>query len=153
MLRRSLRAAVQVLLVVSVFNLSACNVYVPTGIEDLERPDRVRVYLSVPSEFELLDLTANNVSSVDGEVVRWDDEELVLSVWWLESSYGLEFRGQGETIVVPRQHINHIEERKFSVAKTAGLIGILVVAFAVGVGSLAAAGASGSNGGPPDPPN
>jgi hypothetical protein len=150
---RVLRWAVNALVLVSAINLAGCTVYVPTGIERLERPDRVRVYLSAPGQFELLDLTANNVTVVDGEVVRWDDESLVLSVWWLEAASGLEFKAVGETIVVQRENINHIEERKISFAKTVGLVAIVVVAFAVGVGALASVGGSGSGGGPPDPPN
>ncbi len=152
MVFRGLRSALHLVLAVSLLNLTACHIYVPTGVGRLERPDRVRVHLAVPGQFELLDLTAKDVTVVDGEVVRWDEETLVLSVWWLESRYGLEFRGQGETIVVRREHINHIEERKISVLNTAVLIGLFTAAMAVGVGALASAGASGNGSGPDDPP-
>jgi hypothetical protein len=153
MSRRVLSWAVNLLLLVSVMNLAGCRVYVPTGIETLERPDRVRVYLSEPGEFELLDLTANNVTMVDGEVVRWDDEALVLSVWWLEAANGLEFRALGETITVQREHISRLERRKISVGKTVGLVAVVVVAFAVGVGAVAGIAGGGSGSGDSDPQN
>ena len=85
---RLLKSALNLLLLVSAIGLAGCHAYVPTGIESLERPDRVRVYLSEPDSFELLDLTAKDVRVVDGEVVRWDDDTLVLSVWWLEAANG-----------------------------------------------------------------
>lgn len=150
---RLLKSAVNLLLLVSAIYLAGCLAYVPTGIESLQRPDRVRVYLLEPGRFELLDLTANNVTVVEGEVVRWDDDTLVLSVWWLEAGSLLEFRAQGETIVVRRDNLNHVERRKISIGKTVGLVAIVAVAFAVGVGALVSVGGGGGGSGPPDPPN
>ncbi len=132
-----LRRGVALVLLILV---GACMNYVPASVEQVKRPDRVRVRLSVPGTYELMDLTANRVIEIDGEVVRWDDEELVLSAWWLAGEGGLEFRGVGETVVVRREHIGEIERRKVSPVKTAGLIGAGVLATALGVATLASPG-------------
>jgi hypothetical protein len=146
-----LRPALHTVLALALLNLTACHHYLPTGIEAVERPDRVRVTLSEPIDVELLDLTARDIVLLDGEVVRWDDDTLVLSVWWLTASNGMEFRAQGETTVVPREQLNHLELKQFSLLKTIGLAALFTGLLAVGVGTLAAAGVIGSGSGPSDP--
>ncbi|MGD2217274.1 MAG: hypothetical protein PVJ64_10965 [Gemmatimonadales bacterium] len=126
---------------------AACHHYVPVSVDRLERPDRVRVHLSVAGSYELLDLTAADVTQIEGEVVRWDEASLVLSAWWLVARSGLEFRGQGETVVVQREHIAAIEERRISAWKTVALVGGGAAVMAIGVGSLGAVGSSGSSNG------
>jgi hypothetical protein len=146
-----MRPALHSLLALSLLNLTACHHYLPTEIEAVERPNSVRVNLSEPSDFELLELIARDIVMLDGEVVRWDDEALVLSVWWLTADNGTEFRAQGETAIVPREQINHLELKEFSLLKTIGLAALFTGLMAVGVGTLAAAGLIGSGSGPDDP--
>lgn len=146
-----MRPALHAVLVLSLLNLTACHHYLPSEIDAVERPNRVRVTLSEPSDFELLDLVARDIVLLDGEVVRWDDETLVLSVWWLTANYGTEFRAQGETAIVPREQVNHLELKQFSLLKTIGLAALFTGLLAVGVGTLAAAGVIGSGSGPDDP--
>lgn len=150
--RGFLRPALHTVLALALLNLTACHHYLPTGVENVERPDRVRVTLAEPMDVELLDLTARDVVVLDGEVVRWDDETLVLSVWWLTANNGLEFRAQGETAVVPRERLNGLELRKFSLLKTVGLAALFTGLMAAGIGTLAAAGVIGSGSGPSNPP-
>ncbi len=144
MLWRRHTLATRVTALVALTTLAACQHYVPTTIEQTERPQRVRVHLSNPVSVELLDITAHNATLIDGEVVRWDDEELVLSVWWIEGPGNSEYRGQGETAVIPRSHIAAIEAREISVGKSLALAGMVVLVTIVGVGTLTATGGSGS---------
>lgn len=151
MLFRRRNAVRRSLALLALVALAACHNYVPVTVDRLERPDRVRVHLSVAGSYELLDLTANDVIEIEGEVVRWDEASLVLSAWWLVARGGLEFRGQGETVVVQREHIAAIEERRISALKTAALVGLGAAAMGIGVGSLGAIGSSGtSNPGNPE---
>jgi hypothetical protein len=135
----------------ALLGVAACQHYVPATVNDLERMNRVRVRLSEPLEVELMDLTANNATLLDGEVVRWDDESLILSVWWVEAMGGLEFRGVGETVEVPRDQIAELEERKISVFQTVGLAALLVAGMVLIGSAFSGAGSSGEDGEDPPP--
>jgi hypothetical protein len=148
-----MKRALHTVLALSLLNLTACHHYLPTEVEAVERPNRVRVTLSEPQDFELLDLVARDIVQVEGEVVRWDDETLVLSVWWLRANNGNEFRAQGETAAVPRERVNHLERKQFSLLETIGLAALFTGLMAVGVGTLSAAGVIGSGSGPSNPPH
>lgn len=130
--------------------LLGCYSYVETGLPTLERGDRVRVYLSEPATFDVGELTANNIVRMDAEVVRWDEEELVLSAWWLTAAAGREFNGNGRTVYVPRGQLDAIERRSVNGLQT----GLLVAGSVAGLVALGAAVGGGIGGGGGDgPPN
>lgn len=136
-----------------IFSLTGCYSWVGTGPAELERGDRVRVYLSEPSSFDVGSLTANNVVRLDAENVRWEDGQLVLSAWWLTAAGGREFAGDGRTVYVSGERIDLIERRQINGIETglvvAGtVVGLVLLGAAVG-GTGGAGGNGGGNGGTP----
>lgn len=133
---------------------AGCFSYAPiNGHEPAPRlGTEVRAHLSTPESFQLTNVTANNVVEVDGEVVRWEDERLVLSAWWLRALNGTEHRGIGETVNIPTSSLGTVERKRVSVAKTGALAGFGVL-LAVLFNSALTSGAGGGEGpGPPPPP-
>jgi hypothetical protein len=147
MLLRRHSAFIRATALTALLSLVACQHYVPTTIEQTERPDRVRVHLSRPVSVELLDLTAHNATVIDGEVVSWSDDQLILSVWWIEAGGQSEYRGQGETAVIPRSDIASIESREISLVNTLMLAGVVVLTIVLGAGALAEVAGSSDDGG------
>lgn len=104
---------------------SGCYVYVPlkSSTPPPVRGAAVRARLAEPGRFRLTDVTAENVSSVDGEVVEWNADRLVLSAFWVRSNSGLEHKGVGETVVLPRTTIATVERKQISLARSSALAG------------------------------
>lgn len=130
--------------------LNGCFTYAPTqSVPD--RATRVRVLLSSPTDFRLTDFTANEVVVAEGELIRADGEELVLSALDLQARSGYEFAGKGETLTIPRSNVASIQTKRISVARSVLLAGALVVVMTamerlIGVGG---GGDDGGGGGPP----
>jgi hypothetical protein len=98
----------------------------------------------------LINLTANNVVQVDGEVVRWEEDRLVLSAWWLRGANGIEHRGIGETVNIPRGFLGSVERKQVSVARTGVLVGVIALLAVLAQASLGGGGGpEGPGGGPP----
>jgi hypothetical protein len=111
----------------------------------------VRAYLDVPGQFELQEITVNNVVRVDGEVIEFDDGQLWLSGFWFVSASGLEHKGVGETVAMNLNSLGSLERKRFSIAKSVGLAGAfaLISILLQTSGSLG----GGSEGGGPDKPS
>lgn len=105
--------------------LSGCFTYAPTR-DAPGQAARVRVTLSSPADFRLRDFTANEVVVAEGEVVRVEEERLVLSALELRARSGYEFIGQGETIAIPRSNVAVLETRRVSAWRSALVAGALV---------------------------
>jgi hypothetical protein len=129
--------------------LGGCYGYVPYRAgEALQSPQRVRVHLRVPQDVRLADVTANNVTLLDGEVVSADSSMLVVSTNFVTAGSGAEQLGGGATARIPRSAIDSLELRRFSKARTAGLAGIIGVLTAITAGLMTgSATGSGSGGG------
>jgi hypothetical protein len=109
----------------------------------------VRAHLSTPESFPLTNLTANNVVEVDGEIVRWEEDRLVLSAWWLRAGSGIEHRGIGETVNIPRSSLGAVERKQLSVTRTGVLVGFIALLGVLAQAALSAgAGPEGSQNGP-----
>lgn len=134
-------------------SLTGCykHVDVPAGPEDIERGDRVRVYLAEPRQYRLQEVSPNNVVLLDGEAALWTDTSMVLSTWWLRSATGREFRANGESVHLALPDIERIERREIAALKTAGLaLGVVGAAVLVGAALLSIGGGeNGGNGGQP----
>jgi hypothetical protein len=76
--------------------LSGCFTYSPARSAPGQAA-RVRLTLTSPADFRLADFTANEVVVVEGEIVRADTQEVVLSALELRARSGYEFIGQGAT--------------------------------------------------------
>ena len=107
--------------------LSGCFTYSPARSAPGQAA-RVRVTLSSPADFRLAEFTANEVVVAEGEIVRADSAEVVLSALELRARSGYEFVGQGATLVIPRSNIAVLETRRISVWRSALIGGALVAA-------------------------
>ncbi len=108
---------------------------------------RVRVHLSTPTDYRLLDFTANEVVVAEGEVVRSDSQVLVLSAMALKGRTGTEFSGRGESITIPRERIAALHRQQLSPSRTLLLGGALAVMATVTSRVVGASGGSGGDGG------
>lgn len=119
---------------------------------EVKQGQRIRVHLAEPGDYALTDVAPRNVTLIDGELIQWTEDELLLSASWMRTRSGLEFAGRGETVVVPLTAISLVERRVVSAGKTAGItLAILGAITAMG----AVFGGSGGEGGvgqPPVPP-
>jgi hypothetical protein len=119
---------------------------------ELKQGQRIRVHLSEPGDYALTDLAPRNVTLIDGELIDWTEDELLLSVLWMKTGSGMEFAGRGETVAVPGTAIGLVERRVVSAGKTVG-IALLIGGAVAAIGVVF--GASGGEGGgtqPPAPP-
>jgi hypothetical protein len=141
-----LRAA----LVLLSFLFSACYSYVPVETVPQRRGTGVRVGLTVPQDIRLIEVTANDIATVDGELVAVDSSIVVLSAMRVESLTGYESLAGGATVRIPREHIAELQEKRFSVLRSAGLVGLALL-FTAGLGEVLGAGGDdrgGDTGGP-----
>jgi len=123
---------------------------------ELPLPDRgasVRAHLSEPGRFRLFDVTAENVVRVDGEVVGWSTDSLIMSAWWLQSGSGLEHKGVGETVALNRSALTAVERKRFSVARSGALVGVIALLSVLAGATVEAVGAGSSNPPGPVPPS
>ncbi len=126
--------------------LSGCYSYLPvrSGTTPGNRA-RVRLHLTQPQDVRLPDVTANGVTTIDGEVVRIDDENVVVSGLWVQAPSGYEQPASGATITVPRANVAAMRQKRLSPARTALLaVGTVLV---MSVFTYAATIGSGRNGG------
>ncbi len=122
------------------------------GLEGLQQSTSLRVHLSEPGSYPLTALTPNNVTVIDGDLIRTDDSNLFVSAYWMKTAGVQEFKGNGETVTIPLDKIDFVEGKKVSAGKTAAVAAVLVGAVVVlgvtfGTGSSEGPG----NGGPPQP--
>ena len=123
------------------------------GLEGLKQGVSLRVHLSEPGSYPLTALTPNNVTVIDGDLIRFDEDNLYVSAYWMKTAGVQEFKGEGETVTILLAQIDRIDQKKVSAGKTAGLAAVIVGAVvAIGVTFGAGSGEGGDNGpgGPPD---
>lgn len=123
------------------------------GLSGVKQGTRLRLHLNEPGSYPLTDVTPNTVTVIDGDLIRVDETDVRVSVYWLKTSGVQEYKGHGETVTVPLAKIDMVEERKLSVGKTAALsAAILGAVVALGV-TLGTGSGEGQNGGPPPTPD
>lgn len=144
-----MRALALVLLVA--YSTSACFAYVPAGGADAPRRsgDGIRVYLSPPQTIELEEVTAGNITVVEGEAVQSDNGTLVVSAWRLWSGSGAEFAAEGRSVHLPVGAVERVEQRRLSWLRTGGIVALGLLA---GVLFAQAEGGYSGDGGRPQPP-
>lgn len=129
-----------------------CVAYVPVdGTAVAPRlGTEVRAHLSTPQSITLTNVTANNVVEVDGEVVRWEEDRVVLSAWWLRAGNGIEHKGIGETVNIERSSLGNVEKKTVSVVRTGAFVGFVALFAVLAQAALGGGGGpEGSGGGPP----
>ena len=111
--------------------LSGCYRYVPAP-ESPARGMAVRAYLTQPLQVPLTDITANNVTAVEGEVAVASRDTLYLSASRLFAPGGAEFLPMGETVAIPRLSLGNVQLRKVDTLGTSvsilGGIGLAILA-------------------------
>ena len=130
--------------------LTGCYSYVPLAGSFPPRGTQVRASLSTPENVALRDVTVSNVVLLDAEVVRSDQDSLVLSAMSLRSGSGTDYPAAGETVSIPASSVQSLETRRFSPLRSSVLI---VAAGAAAALVFAALGTvdSGGGGGKPGP--
>lgn len=140
------------LLVLCLVALTGCYTYAPARGAPAVRGMSVRAQLAAPMDFRLTELTANNVVSVTGEVVRQDPDTLVLSAQWLRAQSGYQFPASGETIVIPADRLADVERRRISAVRSAAIVAAGALAGVLFVTILEGGGGGGGTGrNPPTP--
>lgn len=113
-----MRRLVLVLLAV----LGGCFRYAPPpdGLDQVKRGTVVRARFVEEEVIRLRDVTAHNVIGLEGEFVREDNSDLVVSAFWLDSSVRQAgFPGEGWTVRFPLSNIASIEVRRLDLLRTA----------------------------------
>jgi len=105
-----------------------CFHYVPESDIALTRETPIRLHLEHPASFELTRVTANSVITVNGEMVRREAGDVILSATWLDAKIGDGFPGEASTLRIPETNVNKLEVKRFSWWRT----GIVVLGGAVG---------------------
>ena len=139
----------------SVFLLSAlwlatggCFQYVPEIQTTSTRGTAIRVHLETPASFALTQFTVNNITTVNGELVRHDAGDVIISATWLDATIGDGFNGEGWTVRIPESNITGIEVKELSWWRTgaalAGIAAATVFLFdAFGTGTEGSGGGGG----------
>lgn len=126
--------------------LSGCYTYVPAEVGAPPRGAAVRAHLDPAVTVPVGEIAVQQTVRVEGEVVSWDPDQLVLSASTLYSTSGQDFLGGGRTVHLPRTALAQLEARHLSTWRTALLTGGLI-AGAVVLGVIAQEGFGGGEGG------
>ena len=127
-----------------------CFQYVPESQVTPTRGTPIRVHLERPASFELTRVTVNNVTTVNGELVRREAGDVILSATWLDASIGDGFDGEGWTLRIPETNVSALEVKRISWWQTG--IAVLGVAAVTFLGwDLLGTGTDGGGGGLPSP--
>lgn len=137
------------LLVAILFMSTGCSRYLtlPLGTTPPERGTGIRAHLRQPDQFPAGPIIVPNVSMVSGELVEVTNDDVVLSLLWLEAFGGSQFRGAGETIVIPLDNLRLLEVKKIAPVQTGVFIGLIVVAATLLPLALSGGGGAPLNGG------
>jgi hypothetical protein len=104
------------------------------------------------SDFELAQITVNNIDQVEGEMVRLDSGALVLSATWLQAVTGNGYAGNGWTVRIPESNLAGFEEKRLSWWRTGAIIAGVAVGTWLGFDALGISpGSGGGGGGTPSP--
>jgi hypothetical protein len=109
-------------------SVAGCYHYVPASPEASPQGTPVRARLNRTAEFELAQVTVNNIDQVEGEVIRVDAGDLLLSATWLQAITGNGYAGNGWTVRIPEQNVAGFEQKRLSWWRT----GIVAAGVAVG---------------------
>jgi hypothetical protein len=129
--------------------LAGCYHYVPATPAALRQGTPVRARLNAMADFQLPQVTVNNIDQVEGELIRSDADELFLSATWLQAVTGNGYAGNGWTVTIPQSNMSGFEEKRFSVWRTGAVIGGLLAASWFGFDALGLTPGRGGGGGGP----
>jgi hypothetical protein len=114
---------------------AGCYHYVPVSVM-LPQGTPMRLHLNTLSSFELNAITVNNINQVEGEMVRVDGTDVVLSATWLEAITNNGYAGNGWTVRIPESNVTAVEQKRFSWWRSGVVMGALVVGTTLGFDAL-----------------
>jgi hypothetical protein len=116
--------------------VGGCYHYVP--VETVAHPQGtpMRANLGSMAAFELAQITVNNIDRVEGELVRVDAGDLILSATWLQAVTGNGYPGNGWTVRIPEANITGVEQKRFSWWRTGVVVGGFAIATWLGFEAL-----------------
>jgi len=127
--------------------VAGCYHYVPAVATTSPQGTPLRAYLDTLSSFELAQITVNNIDQVEGEMVRADARELILSATWLQAITGNGYPGNGWTVTIPEANVTALEQRRLSWWRTAIVVGGIAVGTYFGFDALGLTSSGGNEGG------
>lgn len=142
------RLACGVLLAVGQLATTACYAFVPTTSTALPEATPVTVRLTAAGSVALQPALGQNVSEIEGAVVKSTADSLTLAVSKMYTSTRQSFESSGTTQSFARGVIEQVEVRTFSKKRTVLMI---LGGVALGIGATAGVKSAGGNN-PPDGP-
>lgn len=122
------------------------------GLVGLEQGTSLRVFLNEPGSYPLNHVTPNTVLQIDGDLINLDGENLRVSATWMKTAGVQEFKGHGETVTIPLDKIESVQEKRLSTPKTAAMgVAIVGVVVMLGVTFGTTSGEGSGGGGPVNP--
>jgi len=131
----------------AVWALAGCYHYVPAVATTSPQGTPVRAQLDTLSAFELAQFTVNNIDLVEGELVRVDAGDLVLSATWVQAITGNGYPGNGWTVRIPETNVTAFEQRRLSWWRTTIVVVGVAIGTYLGFDALGVGESSGSGGG------
>lgn len=138
---------IQWMVALALLPATGCYYYVPAVPSALPQGTPVRARLNQMAAFELSQVTVNNIDQVEGEVVRTDASQLILSATWLQAVTGNGYAGNGWTVQIPASNVAGFEEKRFSWWRTGIIVAGIAVGTALGFESLGVTNFGGGGGG------
>jgi hypothetical protein len=130
------------------FATGGCFEYVPEGSVEPARGTTLRLHLENPTSFDLTQFTVNNIIIVNGELVRREAGDVIVSAKWLDAAIGDGFDGENWTLRIPETNVSAVEVKRLSWWRTgAAVLGIAAVTIfgfdAFGTGTEGSGGGGG----------
>jgi hypothetical protein len=129
---------------------AACYTYTPTQVSAQPAPrEQLRVELTMTGTDSLARVLGPGVKTVDGRLIQATPESIELGVTQVTMYSGLEQYWKGESVVIPKQYVQGLDTRTFSLGKTgllAGVILAMLLALGAGTGFGGLQGNGGSKG-------
>ena len=126
---------------------AGCYHYVPVAPAGITQGTPVRARLTAMSDFELAQITVNNIDRVDGEMIRVDPDAMFLSATWLQAVTGNGYAGNGWTVRIPDANVAGFEQKRLSWWRTGAFIAGVVGATWFGFDALGLGPSFGRGGG------
>jgi hypothetical protein len=143
-----MRQTIFPVIALALLGAAGCYHYVPATVTMERQGAPLRTRLNTMAAFELSAITVNNIDVVEGEMVRVDGGDLVLSATWLQAVTGNGFPGNGWTVRIPESNVASVERRSFSWWRSGIVIGAIGAMTYWGFESLGfGSGGSGGGGG------
>lgn len=138
-----------ILVPAALWALAGCYHYVPAVATTAPQGTPLRAQLDEMAAFELAQMTVNNIDQVEGEMVRVDSGDLILSATWLQAVTGNGYPGNGWTVRIPQSNVMTVEERRLSWWRTGivvagAIVGTWLGFDALGVGPTSSTGGGGT---------